>query len=876
MTRPSLHPRPERPAPRGLPAYAIASPRRSTRGSLPGLPWRSRSPLYFARWHRQLHRAPCRSRPSRRRRPRRRRPGRPPAAPRPARRHVRDRRDRRPVAQPRRRPRRALPRRRRRPLHGLDGSCSTHRHRRPADPDVRARTGGASWPASTGARRPVREATRLHPRRGRRDRGPPRAEARSRLQVGYMKVFDPAVVEARSVAADVGRVGPLRAIEVTRPPSDERAQLAYAHLLPPPTDIPPATIDRAARRRRTAPSAAIGPAAGDPRPAVRGILLGSIVHELSADPGVRRRPRRDRRRRRLAGRRLAAVGRRSTAGSRAAPGSRSAGTSCPTTRPTARTSASSRAVVDRARRSRRRIASTPRPTCASRPAGDGRRDTRFRSDRRGVRGGAPRLPRLVVDGTAAEGGRRRRPGRHRHLPADRRPAAPASDRRRRGRSRPTAPARPSTTAIVHLVPHTHWDREWYEPFQMFRMRLVELVDQLLDPMEARRAARASPSTARPRPSTTTSRSGPSAEPLIERLIAEGRLAIGPWQILHGRVPRLGRDDHPEPRVRLARGRGARRGRCRSATCRTCSATSPRCRRSCAGPGSATRSSGAASRRRSTATRSRWRRPTARGRAEYLVGGYGNGAYLFDVPDRLGRKLAALRRRQAGVLRRPLDPRDVRHGPRGPLPAPRRSSPTRSTRRDDDRRPDRDPEPTSARRAPDRSTTGPRPPAGPASSARRPGEHADERHLGPDRHQGRRRPGGAAPRALRRAAGRAPRRRLARAPARARLAAGRRQLGPRLDLRLLAGRVVTQVLTRFAEAEQIGRGILDARAGAIAAGVAARQLRPSSTRRRRPDGRGRADRVGRRPAASSRSRWAGRPCATQQICSAETRSSPACG
>ena len=62
----------------------------------------------------------------------------------------------------------------------------------------------------------------------------------------------------------------------------------------------------------------------------------------------------------------------------------------------------------------------------------------------------------------------------------------------------------------------------------------------------------------------------------------------------GRVPRLGRDDRPQPRDRLARGRGARRGRCRSATCPTCSATSPRCPRSCAGPGSATPSSGAAS------------------------------------------------------------------------------------------------------------------------------------------------------------------------------------------------------------------------------------------------------------------------------------------
>ena len=34
------------------------------------------------------------------------------------------------------------------------------------------------------------------------------------------------------------------------------------------------------------------------------------------------------------------------------------------------------------------------------------------------------------------------------------------------------------TAIV--VSHTHWDREWYRPFQEFRMQLVDLVDDLLD------------------------------------------------------------------------------------------------------------------------------------------------------------------------------------------------------------------------------------------------------------------------------------------------------------------------------------------------------------------------------------------------------------
>ena len=33
---------------------------------------------------------------------------------------------------------------------------------------------------------------------------------------------------------------------------------------------------------------------------------------------------------------------------------------------------------------------------------------------------------------------------------------------------------------VGLVPHTHWDREWYEPFAVFSERLVEMMDTLLD------------------------------------------------------------------------------------------------------------------------------------------------------------------------------------------------------------------------------------------------------------------------------------------------------------------------------------------------------------------------------------------------------------
>src|SRR6478752_4211708 len=36
---------------------------------------------------------------------------------------------------------------------------------------------------------------------------------------------------------------------------------------------------------------------------------------------------------------------------------------------------------------------------------------------------------------------------------------------------------------VNVVPHTHWDREWYKPYPLFRMQLVELLDDLLPRLE---------------------------------------------------------------------------------------------------------------------------------------------------------------------------------------------------------------------------------------------------------------------------------------------------------------------------------------------------------------------------------------------------------
>ena len=69
-----------------------------------------------------------------------------------------------------------------------------------------------------------------------RSRGGSDDDPARRLQVGYMKLYDPAVRHARAVAADRG-FGPPRAIEVTVLHPTSEAQLAHARLLPQPTDV---------------------------------------------------------------------------------------------------------------------------------------------------------------------------------------------------------------------------------------------------------------------------------------------------------------------------------------------------------------------------------------------------------------------------------------------------------------------------------------------------------------------------------------------------------------------------------------------------------------------------------------------------------------
>lgn len=87
------------------------------------------------------------------------------------------------------------------------------------------------------------------------------------------------------------------------------------------------------------------------------------------------------------------------------------------------------------------------------------------------------------------------------------------------------------TRTVHIVPHTHWDREWYQPFQTFRMQLVDLVDELLDLLETDPAYAHFMLDGQMAVIDDYLAIRPENEARLRRLAGTGRITMGPWYIL---------------------------------------------------------------------------------------------------------------------------------------------------------------------------------------------------------------------------------------------------------------------------------------------------------------------------------------------------------
>jgi predicted dehydrogenase len=101
------------------------------------------------------------------------------------------------------------------------------------------------------------------------------------LQVGYMKLYDPAVERAVAEVRHGDRGGAIRSVDVRVLHPSSRRQLAHARLLPPPRDVPAATLAAFEADAARLYEAALGPAGGALGPLYADIVLGSIVHDLA-------------------------------------------------------------------------------------------------------------------------------------------------------------------------------------------------------------------------------------------------------------------------------------------------------------------------------------------------------------------------------------------------------------------------------------------------------------------------------------------------------------------------------------------------------------------------------------------------------------------
>lgn len=84
---------------------------------------------------------------------------------------------------------------------------------------------------------------------------------------------------------------------------------------------------------------------------------------------------------------------------------------------------------------------------------------------------------------------------------------------------------------AHYVVSTHWDREWYEPFQDYRFRLVNMLDEVLDLMAADERFAYWQSDGQAILIEDYLEIRPERREQVKKLAAAGRLRIGPWFVL---------------------------------------------------------------------------------------------------------------------------------------------------------------------------------------------------------------------------------------------------------------------------------------------------------------------------------------------------------
>ena len=83
---------------------------------------------------------------------------------------------------------------------------------------------------------------------------------------------------------------------------------------------------------------------------------------------------------------------------------------------------------------------------------------------------------------------------------------------------------------ILIVPHTHWDREWYQTFQQFRIRLVRTIDKLLAILDADDRFVSFMLDGQTIVLDDYLEIEPEQEERLKRFISAGRILVGPWYL----------------------------------------------------------------------------------------------------------------------------------------------------------------------------------------------------------------------------------------------------------------------------------------------------------------------------------------------------------
>lgn len=84
---------------------------------------------------------------------------------------------------------------------------------------------------------------------------------------------------------------------------------------------------------------------------------------------------------------------------------------------------------------------------------------------------------------------------------------------------------------LHIIPHSHWDREWYLPFEKHRVRLIDLFDNLIQVMEENEDYTYYHMDGQYIVIDDYLEVRPQMRERLLKLIHAGRIQIGPWYVL---------------------------------------------------------------------------------------------------------------------------------------------------------------------------------------------------------------------------------------------------------------------------------------------------------------------------------------------------------